>query len=113
MNGGGMAREIYSTEFKKQVVREYEQENFGYKKLAKMYNLDRDTVRNWVLNPRLHDKESPEGQASTKSIENPVKDIEYYREAAAYWENYAHQLEAQIEEKLLTRSFLPDSDTLL
>ena len=95
-----MAKKIYTTEFKKQVVREYEHENFGYKKLAKMYNLDRDTVRNWVLNPRLHDEERPAGQSGHKTIESPVKDIEYYREAAAYWENYAHQLEAQIEEKL-------------
>ena len=94
-----MSHTIYTTEFKKKVVREYEHENFGYKKLAKMYNLDRDTVRNWVLNPRLHDIDKGVNEhPSEEDFAHPVKDIDYYRETAAYWENYAHQLEAQLEE---------------
>ena len=85
----------YSIEFKKQVVREYEQGLYGYKKLASMYNLTRDTVRNWCMSARLHDSESkvkPDHIAAEK-------DLEYYKAAAAYWEEYCHRLEDIIATK--------------
>lgn len=91
-----MAKKIYTTEFKKQIVREYEQGIYGYKKLAAMYNLDRDTVRNWCKTPSLHDSNT----VPKKDGIAAEKDLEYYMASAAYWENYAHQLEAQLEEKL-------------
>ena len=95
-----MSREIYDIEFKKQIVREYEQENIGYRKLAQRYNLDRDTVRNWVLNPRLHETDSGVTVSPKESYHHPIKDLDYYRETAAYWENYAHQLEAEIADRM-------------
>ena len=44
----------YSIDFRLQVVRRYEKGKCGYKKLAHMFNLSRDTVRDWCLNPRLY-----------------------------------------------------------
>lgn len=43
----------YSIDFKLQVVGKYKQGICGYKKLAREFNLSRDTVRDWCLNPRL------------------------------------------------------------
>lgn len=85
-----MAAEIYSLEFKKKIVREYELGHGGYKKLARLYNLTRDTVRNWVLNPRLHESNS------IPAKEILERDLDYYQASAAYWEEYAHRLEEQL-----------------
>ena len=104
-----MSREIYDIEFKKQIVREYEQENIGYRKLAQRYKLDRDTVRNWVLNPRLHETDSGVTVSPKESFRHPIKDLDYYRETAAYWENYAHQLEAEIvRTRQVLAAYLPE-----
>ena len=48
------SEEKYSIDFRLQVVREYEKGVFGYKKLAHKFDLSRDTVRDWCLNPRLY-----------------------------------------------------------
>lgn len=48
-----MEKVQYRIEEKLQVVREYERGICGYKRLASKYNLSRDTVRAWVLNPKL------------------------------------------------------------
>lgn len=59
--GKGMGKQKFSIEFKLEVVGKYELGTFGYKRLAKMYGLSRDTVRSWVLNPKLNpDKNSEE-----------------------------------------------------
>ncbi|WP_294430160.1 hypothetical protein [uncultured Treponema sp.] len=43
----------YSIDFKLLVVGKYRQGSCGYKKLARKFNLDRDTVRAWCLSPKL------------------------------------------------------------
>lgn len=48
----------YSIDFKLQVAGKYEQGKCGYKRLAREFNLSRDTVREWCLNPKLHSKVS-------------------------------------------------------
>ena len=48
-----MEKAKYRIEQKLQVVREYKRGTCGYKRLARKYNLSRDTVRAWVLNPKL------------------------------------------------------------
>ena len=48
-----MEKAKYRIEQKLQVVREYKRGTCGYKRLARKYNLSRDTVRAWVLNPTL------------------------------------------------------------
>lgn len=48
-----MGKQKFSIEFKLEVIGKYEMGTCGYKKLAKMYGLSRDTVRSWVLNPKL------------------------------------------------------------
>lgn len=50
----GMGKQKFSIEFKLEVVGKYEVGTCGYKRLAKMYGLSRDTVRSWVLNPKLN-----------------------------------------------------------
>ena len=47
-------RNKYSIELKMQVVEKYKQGEYGYKKLAREFNLSRDTVRAWCLNPKLN-----------------------------------------------------------
>ncbi len=49
-----MGKKRFSIEFKLEVIGKYEPLKCGYKKLAKMYGLSRDTVRSWVLNPKLN-----------------------------------------------------------
>ncbi len=44
----------FDLDFKLKIVSEYKKGQNGYKKLAKEYNLNRDTVRTWVLNPKLN-----------------------------------------------------------
>ena len=47
-------RQKFDLDFKLKVVSEYKKGENGYKKLAKQYNLKRDTVRTWNLNPKLN-----------------------------------------------------------
>lgn len=49
--------ESYSLELKMKVVEKYKKGKYGYKKLAKEFNLSRDLVRSWCLNPLLIQKE--------------------------------------------------------
>ncbi|MGP1455637.1 MAG: helix-turn-helix domain-containing protein [Treponema sp.] len=74
---------------KLQVVSEYERGKCGYKRLARKYNLSRDTVRAWVLNPNLH-------EVKKHTSVNEEKDIEYYKAAAEYWQTYAKLVEQEI-----------------
>ena len=55
-----MGKQKFSIEFKLEVIGKYEMGTCGYKKLAKMYGLSRDTVRSWVLNPKLNPKKNSE-----------------------------------------------------
>ena len=64
-----MGKVKYRIEEKLQVVREYERGTCGYKRLARKYNLSRDTVRAWVLNPKLLQ------QALSKPDDLPVPSI--------------------------------------
>ena len=83
-------------ELKRKVVAEYDEGFGGYKALASKYNLSRDLVRSWCANAKLR-----ENNIIPNKLENlpePEKKLAYYRSAAAYWEEYAHQLEAQLEE---------------
>ncbi len=44
-----MGKQKYPTELRLKVTGEYKEDIFGYKKLARKYNLKRDLVRYWVL----------------------------------------------------------------
>ena len=87
-------KEKYSIDFRLQVVRRYQKGRCGYKKLARMFNLSRDTVRDWCLNPRLYNAVQMVKKKKKAVIE---KDLEYYRTAALYWETYAEELQKEIE----------------
>lgn len=88
-----MGKQKYSIDFKLQVVGKYEQGKCGYKRLAREFNLPRDTVRDWCLNPKLHDATD---MAKKTKINNEEKDLEYYKTAALFWETYAKNVEAEI-----------------
>ena len=88
--------EKYSIDFKLQVVRKYEQGKCGYKRLAREFGLSRDTVRDWCLNPRLHDSIE---MAKKEKLNNEEYDLEYYKTAALYWETYAKLVEAELEKQ--------------
>ncbi len=82
-------------ELKRKVVAEYDQGYGGYKALASKYNLSRDLVRSWCANAKLReDNIIPNREPDFGEAE---KNLAYYRNAAAYWEEYAHQLEEQLE----------------
>ena len=86
----------YSLELKRKVVAEYDEGFGGYKALAAKYNLSRDLVRSWCANAKFHaNNEIPHKKEVPGEAE---KNLAYYRNAAAYWEDYAHQLEEQLEE---------------
>lgn len=61
-----MGRQKFSIEFKLEVVGKYEPLKCGYKKLAKMYGLSRDTVRSWVLNPKLNSNKTAEEETTAQ-----------------------------------------------
>ena len=83
----------YSIDFKLQVVGKYEQGKCGYKRLAREFNLSRDTVREWCLNPKLH---SAKEMAKKAKANNDEKDLEYYKTAALFWETYAKNIEEEL-----------------
>lgn len=94
----------YSIDFKLQVVGKYNQGVCGYKKLAREFNLSRDTVRDWCLNPKLQTAT----QMAKKNKINDDKDLEYYKTAAIFWEQYAKNIEAELakqgKKKLLLKT---------
>ena len=92
----------YNIDFKLQVVRKYEQGKCGYKRLAREFNLSRDTVRDWCLNPRLHDATE---MAKKQKINNEEKDLEYYKTAALFWETYAKNIEEELAKQGKKNSF--------
>ena len=96
--------QIYNIDFKLQVVGKYEQGKCGYKRLAREFNLSRDTVRSWCLNPKLHSAT----EMAKKNKINDDKDLEYYRTAAIFWEQYARNIEAELakqgKKKLLLKT---------
>ncbi len=81
----------YSIDFKLLVVGKYRQYTCGYKKLAREFNLDRDTVRDWCLTPKLQSAT----QMAKKNKINDGKDLEYYKTAAIFWEQSAKNIEAE------------------
>ncbi|UTC79605.1 IS3 family transposase [Treponema sp. OMZ 798] len=85
--------EKYSIDFKLEVVGKYERGTCGYKRLARTYGLSRDTVRDWCLNPRLHEITT---MTRKKKINNEECDLEYYKTAALFWETYAKNIEAEL-----------------
>ena len=82
----------YDIDFKLQVVGTYEQGKCGYKRLAREFNLSRDTVRDWCLNPKLHSAT----EMANKTKINDDKDLEYYKTAALFWETYAKNVEEEL-----------------
>ena len=86
-------KQKYSIDFKLQVVAKYEQGKCGYQRLAKEFGLSRDTVREWCLNPRLHDARE---MAKDKKIRGEEHDLEYYKTAALFWETYAKNVEEEL-----------------
>ena len=96
----------YSIDFKLLVVGKYRQGICGYKKLASEFNLSRDTVRDWCLNPKLQNAT----QMAKKNKINDDKDLEYYKTAAIFWEQYARNIEAELakqgKKKLLLKTMM-------
>ena len=94
----------YSIDFKLQVVGKYEQGKCGYKRLAREFNLSRDTVREWCLNPKLHSAT----EMAKKTKVSDEKDLEYYKTAALFWETYAKNIEVELakqgKKKLLLKT---------
>lgn len=94
----------YSIDFKLLVVGKYKQGTCGYKKLEREFNLDRNTVRDWCLNPRLQ----VATEMAKKNKINDDKDLEYYKTAAIFWEQYAKNIEAELakqgKKKLLLKT---------
>ena len=94
----------YSIDLKLQVVGKYKQGIYGYKKLAREFNLSRDTVRAWCLDPKLQSAT----QMAKKNKINDDKDLEYYKTAAIFWEQYAKNIEAELakqgKKKLLLKT---------
>lgn len=86
----------YSIDFKLQIVRKYEKGKCGYKRLAREFNLSRDTVREWCLNPKLQDATQ---MAKKQKLNNDEKDLDYYKTAALFWETYAKNLEEEVEKQ--------------
>lgn len=80
-------------DFKLLVVGKYEQGKCGYKRLAREFNISRDTVRDWCLNPRL---QSAIQMAKKKKVNAEEKDLEYYKTAALFWETYAKNIEEEL-----------------
>ena len=76
-----MEKVTYRIEQKLQVVREYERGTCGYKRLARKYNLSRDTVRAWVLSPKL--QQQVQTPVIKKKPGNEEKEIAYYKAAVA------------------------------
>lgn len=79
----------YSIDLKLQVVGKYKQGICGYKKLAREFNLSRDTVHAWCLDPKLQSAT----QMAKKNKINNDKNLEYYKTAAIFWEQYAGSIE--------------------
>ncbi|MGN0730100.1 IS3 family transposase, partial [Treponema sp.] len=94
----------YSIDLKLQVAGKYKHGSCGYKKLAREFNLSRDTVRGWCLNPRLQSAV----QMAKKNKTDDGKDLEYYKTAAIFWEQYARTIEAELakqgKKKLLLKA---------
>lgn len=94
----------HSIDFKLEVVGKYKKGICGYKKLAREFNLSRDTVRGWCLNPKLQSAT----QMAKKNKINNDKDLEYYRTAAIFWEQYAKNIETELakqgKKKLLLKT---------
>ena len=76
-----MEKVTYRIEQKLQVVREYERGTCGYKRLARKYNLSRDTVGAWVLSPKL--QQQVQTPVIKKKPVNEEKEIACYKAAVA------------------------------
>lgn len=63
-------RRTYPMELKLEVYNKYKKEECGYKKLARMYGLNRDLVRSWVLSPRI--KRISEDSETSKTIPKQI-----------------------------------------
>lgn len=98
----------YSIDFKLQVVGKYEQGKCGYKRLAREFNLSRDTVREWCLNPKLHSAT----EMAKKTKVNDEKDLEYYKTAALFWETYAKNIEAELAKQGKKKTNFENNDRL-
>lgn len=92
----------HGIDFKLLVVGKYEQGKCGYKRLAREFNLSRDTVRDWCLNPRL---QSAIQMAKKKKVNAEEKDLEYYKTAALFWETYAKNIEEELAKQGKKNSF--------
>ena len=94
-------------DFKLLVVGKYERGKCGYKRLAHEFNLSRDMVCDWCLNPRL---QSAIQMAKKKKVNAEEKDLEYYKTAALFWETYAKNIEEELakqgKKKLLLKAML-------
>lgn len=80
----------YSIELKNAICHDYVAGKFGYKKLAKKYGLNRDTVRWIVLNHSyIQGQESLEDLYPDMKFKDKDEELEFYKCAAAYWRNFA------------------------
>lgn len=49
-------KKVYSDDIKLNVLADYEEGVFGYKRLAKKYRISRDLVRSWILSWSLRER---------------------------------------------------------
>lgn len=99
----------YPLELREQVVQEYESGLGGCRMLARKYGLTRDTVRHWVRSARRQEtgrekkkiemKKKTAKEIKEMSREELEEQLELSMLAADFWEFYANELKAQIQEE--------------
>ncbi len=76
-----MAKKHYEENFKKQIVKIYNQGNLSYKELSEQYGIAASTIRQWVIrynNTQSFNAEDnkTDEEKRTKELENKVKQLE-------------------------------------
>ena len=80
-----MQNKVYGVEFKAAIVAEYIRGENGYKVLAHKYGVPRDTIRSWVLSKSCYKNKAP----ALTMTDKEKRELDYYKTAAIFWENYA------------------------
>lgn len=76
-----MAKKHYEENFKKQIVKIYNQDNLSYKELSEQYGIAGSTIRQWVIrynNTQSFNAEDnkTDEEKRTKELEKKVKQLE-------------------------------------
>lgn len=78
-----LKRKIYSEEFKRARIKEYERGEFSIIELSKLYNISPSSLYVWIYEYSTYNKKSlkvvemkESGQQKVKELENRLKDLE-------------------------------------